>query len=264
MLWETIGSIGNRNNPWPLVEILTIERDSTDSAGNTYIKYQQYPYYTIRIDTAYNVFYEEVGPFGDPGLWYKLSAQIGDQWIVDENNPVYLRMWGKVRDIFQGVVFFNIPATVMEIDYWWETAPNDSFWVATHYLAEGFGLVEHIVEPYYSIFAAGAIINGIEYGILTGLEDNTNTIPDGFRLRQNYPNPFNPVTTIEYQITEPALVNLRVLNTLGQTVAILVNKNQLPGYYKVEFRANNLSSGLYYYRLQANEKTIVKKMMLLR
>jgi len=83
-------------------------------------------------------------------------------------------------------------------------------------------------------------------------------------LKQNYPNPFNPTTTIEYQITAPSPVKLTIFNSMGQNVATLVNEYRLPGFYKVDFNAEGLSSGLYFYRLQANGITLTKKMIFLQ
>ncbi|NIU01935.1 MAG: hypothetical protein GWN01_13785, partial [Nitrosopumilaceae archaeon] len=118
-----------------IVAILTIEKDSTDANGNIYIKYKQEPDYSIRIDSSLNVFYIKNGaPFTrNSGLYYKLSTEIGDRWVVDDSSTTYLRMWGKVVDIFAGY-WLHRPTTIMQIDYWWETQPGDSFWVETRYL----------------------------------------------------------------------------------------------------------------------------------
>jgi len=85
-----------------------------------------------------------------------------------------------------------------------------------------------------------------------------------YHLLANYPNPFNPSTTIEFQIPQEGFVSLRVYNTLGEEVATLVNKNLNVGNYSVNFIANDLPSGLYIYRLEANNFTSSKKMLLLR
>ena len=87
------------------------------------------------------------------------------------------------------------------------------------------------------------------------------TIND-FNLLQNYPNPFNPTTIIEYQIPKNSFVNLIVYNLLGQIVAKLVNQNQISGKYLVKFDASNLPSGVYMYKLKANEFILTKKMIL--
>ncbi|MCB0746856.1 MAG: T9SS type A sorting domain-containing protein [Ignavibacteriae bacterium] len=91
-------------------------------------------------------------------------------------------------------------------------------------------------------------------------EDNTKIIL--YCLNSNYPNPFNPTTQISYQIPENAFVNLVVYNSLGQKVKTLVNQYQGLGSYNVEFNAESLPSGLYFYQLKAGKFSDVKKMML--
>ncbi len=95
------------------------------------------------------------------------------------------------------------------------------------------------------------------------------TKPTGFSLEQNYPNPFNPATTIKYEIPASpnlpkgeASVQLRVYDILGKQVATLVNNNQQPGNYEVNFNASNLSSGVYFYKLTAGSFVQTKKMIL--
>ena len=96
--------------------------------------------------------------------------------------------------------------------------------------------------------------------------------PDAFTLEQNYPNPFNPTTKIKYTIPSvtlrqaqgDVLVSLKVFDVLGNEAAVLVNETQQPGNYEVEFKAEKLSSGVYYYRLQAGTFVETKKMILLR
>ena len=83
-----------------------------------------------------------------------------------------------------------------------------------------------------------------------------------FGLFQNYPNPFNPETTIEYGIPKDSDVRLIVYNLRGEEVMTLVNEKQLAGWYKVRLNANNLSSGLYLYRIIADEFIQTKKLML--
>jgi len=87
-------------------------------------------------------------------------------------------------------------------------------------------------------------------------------IPKVFALNQSYPNPFNPVTKIRYEIPHQARVVLRVYNILGDEVATLVDKEQRAGRYEAEFRGENLASGVYFYRLQADRFVQSKKMIL--
>ncbi len=73
--------------------------------------------------------------------------------------------------------------------------------------------------------------------------------PDQFVLKQNYPNPFNPSTTIEYTLPVDGFVSLKVYDILGKEREILLNSEQKSGFYKIKFNAENLSSGVYFYRL---------------
>jgi hypothetical protein len=97
----------------------------------------------------------------------------------------------------------------------------------------------------------------------TSLEVTTG-LPQTFALAQNYPNPFNPTTTIEYDLPKEAPVRLTVYDNLGREVKTLVTAVQQPGYYKLVFDAHTLSSGVYYYRIQAGEFVKIRKLLLLK
>lgn len=89
-------------------------------------------------------------------------------------------------------------------------------------------------------------------------------LPKTADLSQNYPNPFNPSTTINYGVPQTGQVTLTVYNLLGQKVSTLVNANQTAGRYSINFDASNLSSGMYFYRLQTAGKVLTEKMMLIK
>ncbi|MEO8210731.1 MAG: T9SS type A sorting domain-containing protein [bacterium] len=88
--------------------------------------------------------------------------------------------------------------------------------------------------------------------------------PTKFELIQNYPNPFNPSTTISFDLPVEGFVSLKVFNSAGKEVATLLNESRTSGYYSVNFNASNLSSGIYYYRLEANGISKVMKMALVK
>ena len=100
---------------------------------------------------------------------------------------------------------------------------------------------------------------------VTGTKANTD-IPVEFKLDQNYPNPFNPTTSIGYQLPTAGHVTLKVYDILGREIATLVDEDQTPGKYSSNFGAqqSSLGSGVYFYRLKANNYLEVKKMMLLK
>jgi hypothetical protein len=85
-----------------------------------------------------------------------------------------------------------------------------------------------------------------------------------YELKQNYPNPFNPSTNIEFSVPKESLVKLKIYNILGQEVASLVNEIKQAGNYAVSFNASKLTSGTYFYSLQAGDYTAKKKMMLIK
>lgn len=97
----------------------------------------------------------------------------------------------------------------------------------------------------------------------TNLIEIEESISD-FYLQQNFPNPFNPTTTIKYSIPEDGFVKLVVYNMLGEEVATVINTEQKAGNYEVNFKATNLSSGVYIYRLEASNLTSAKKLLLLK
>jgi len=100
-------------------------------------------------------------------------------------------------------------------------------------------------------------------GLVTGVKEK-EIMPKKYRLTQNYPNPFNPTTTIKYEIPKAGNVRIVVYNALGEKVRELVNGYKQPGVYTVEFNANNLPSGIYIYRMQADKFQAVKKLILLK
>ncbi|NCS88069.1 MAG: T9SS type A sorting domain-containing protein [Ignavibacteria bacterium] len=113
-------------------------------------------------------------------------------------------------------------------------------------------------DTYVSIFANGSLIMEIKKNneeILSVVKENS---------LENYPNPFNPSTMIQYQIIEGGFVSVKVYDNLGREVAVLVNKEQPSGRYSVTFDASKLSSGVYFYTINAKDFNKVKKMILLR
>ena len=121
-------------------------------------------------------------------------------------------------------------------------------------------------------FIVGKGINGAtsqDEGFLLAINgissvNDMQRIPNEFILKQNYPNPFNPSTTIKYQIPENGFVSLKVYDVLGNEITTLVNEEKLAGSYEVEFNAEGLTSGIYFYKLQFNSFTETKKMILMK
>jgi hypothetical protein len=98
----------------------------------------------------------------------------------------------------------------------------------------------------------------------TGITPISTKTPDSYSLSQNYPNPFNPTTKIKFDIKKSGFVSLYVYDSRGSLVSELVNGNYNTGSYEVSFEASKLSSGIYFYKLETEEFSNVKKMMLIK
>jgi hypothetical protein len=115
----------------------------------------------------------------------------------------------------------------------------------------------------YNDSSDGAKIYRLTY--IVGIEQISSEIPSGFRLNQNYPNPFNPSTKINFDIpSNYAIVKLSVFNSLGQEVAVLVDQKLGAGSYEYTFEGAALNSGVYFYKLQADNFSETKKMLLIK
>ena len=105
----------------------------------------------------------------------------------------------------------------------------------------------------------------LQIGVLVSVDDNNFTsLPIKFELNQNYPNPFNPTTSIEYSVPSNEYVSLKVYDILGNEIAVLVNEQKSKGNFQIEFNAENLPSGTYFYKLTSGSYTEIKKMMLMK
>jgi hypothetical protein len=97
----------------------------------------------------------------------------------------------------------------------------------------------------------------------TGIIDDLQN-PTGFNLMQNYPNPFNPTTKIDFRIPNGSVTKIAVYNLAGQEVATLLNEFRPAGQYSVEFNAEKLPSGIYFYQLKTENYSAMKKMVLMK
>jgi len=181
--------------------------------------------------------------FGDSSeyVFYNFAASAGDTISIRPNFVIVLDardstdFFGRMRKrwIFREVSQAPFNYVVRHV--------IDS--IGMSYLYQGTG-----GQTYY---LAGALINGVQYGKITDVGAGSSETPAEFWMDQNYPNPFNPSATIRYGLPNRSFVILSVFNTLGQQVVCLVQGEREAGYHNVVFDGSSLSSGLYFYRLEA-------------
>ena len=146
------------------------------------------------------------------------------------------------------------------------TTDNGTNWIDVN---DGFGSSRTISclavlgDDLFAGFYNGEVRRRPLSQMITAVEDQ-NDIPISFNLSQNYPNPFNPSTKINYSIALSSPVILKIYDVLGNEVATLVNEEKPAGSYEVNFNASQLSSGIYFYKLQAGNFISTKKMILLK
>ncbi|MBT8377904.1 MAG: T9SS type A sorting domain-containing protein [Ignavibacteria bacterium] len=157
------------------------------------------------------------------------------------------------------------------LNNWWfvrgssiyQSTDDGSSWSMVHTAPSG--TYNHLVSGNTNLWAVRSDGGISFYDYTAGIEDETrNTIPESFSISQNYPNPFNPTSKIKYQIPELSFVTLKVYDVLGNEVATLVNEEKPTGTNEVEFNAEGLPSGIYFYQLKAGSFSETKKMILLK
>lgn len=180
---------------------------------------------------------------------------------IDNDNNIYLSGYGN------GQYFIN---KYNEIgDSIWEFKTMDNSIISNPY---GIWLNNDIcIDSLNNIYFSGEygyIRNIMFYGKIsenmTAIRNNIRLIKPHFFLYQNYPNPFNPKTVINYSIPKYSHITLKVYDILGHDIITLVNEEKEKGNFEVEFNADNLSSGIYFYQMKTENYTQTKKMLLLR
>ncbi len=139
---------------------------------------------------------------------------------------------------------------------WFETINFSAFlFFSVNFINENTGWVSG---------EGGAIIKTTTGGSSIGVQQINTSLPDKFYLEQNYPNPFNPNTNIEFSLPKNSFVKLKVFDLLGREIANLVNENLSAGSYKYDFNASALTSGIYFYKLETENFSETRKMVLVK
>lgn len=200
-----------------------------------------------------------VGTSGYEGVYR--SSDFGETWIQTSLHQMIGALAVKDSNIFVGT--YNIPSTYGGVYLTTNLGIN---WINRN---QGFnpipGVGELLITNGYIFAGAGdQMIWRRNLSEIIGINKISEGIPSSFNLHQNHPNPFNPMTNIKYQITTNSSVSLKIYDALGRNVETLVKEKQSPGTYEVTFDGSNLPSGIYFYRLETDNFSDVKKMILIK
>ena len=207
-------------------------------------------------------------------LCQQSETSLPTRWYTSELDTVYFRASVTLSSVNNGWMLIPLDnpfpydtSKGLVVDIQQCAATSSSMWVrqssgtpfTRNYGTPGTGC------PINYVGQDGQIINfGVNIVNFVGIPITRNTVPSTYVLEQNYPNPFNPVTTISYSVPKAGNVRIALFDLLGREVAVLLNEFRTPGSYNVEFNASELSSGVYFYRMEAGYFRDVKKMMLIK
>jgi hypothetical protein len=215
------------------------------------------------------------------GYWMKFDdttvVVAGNEFLIDTITVV--PGWNLIGALSQPITISSIisePGGLQMSQFWGYAGrynevdtlkPNQGYWVKV--ISEGGQLILNATLKFAKTTGQNIVIVHLDElpPPAPGEKQNPSTalgIPTAFQLGQNYPNPFNPSTNIEYQIMNNEYVSLKVFNILGQEVMTLVNEMKAPGKYTASFNGSNLTSGIYFYHLQAGSYHKTKKMVLMK
>ncbi len=218
---------------------------------------EQYADTVIRVTFHHNYFYNCESRL--PSIRFG-KAHIFNNYYKNCNTAINSRMGACVR--IENNYFENVSKAVFS-DY--SSIPGAGILFNNYLLSSNIYALAicNLEVPYnYFLDEPEVLPSIIPSGIKTDVKEN-NYLQDEFSI-SNYPNPFNLATTISFRISKQVKVSINIYDALGQKISTLINEVKEPGNYNIEFNASKLTSGIYFYTLQAGDKLLVNKMILIK
>jgi hypothetical protein len=141
---------------------------------------------------------------------------------------------------------------------------NDSCWFLWQDALEGNAVIYDAIEDSWYRADDLGLAFCIEVDTTVGITDDQSHVPSAFELSQNYPNPFNAKTSIKYNLPRESNVTIEVYDIQGRKIETLISEKQAAGYYTVIWNAEDVSSGMYFYKIRTDEFEETQKMLLLK
>ncbi len=202
---------------------------------------------------------------------------------IDNSTALPVELMSFTAVLNNGVVKLNWNTAIEKNNYGFEIQrnqtsnikndPQNSKWIKIGFVdgagnsnsPKFYSFVDNVISSGSYSYRLKQIDNDGNFVYSDVVEVKTGLITSGFLLNQNYPNPFNPTTQIQFNVSKNTYATLTIFNVIGQKVATLYNGNALAGQpYNLTFNGTDQATGIFYYKLQTNEKTEVKKMLLLK
>jgi len=186
------------------------------------------------------------------------STDIGESWsiitrlVLSGLNRICVTDSAKAYITAGGQIFYT---SNMGLNWVSQKFPYTSSGVAID--VDFFGITGMIVGP------GGSILKTTTGGNVF-VQNISEIIPEMFTLYQNYPNPFNPITNIKFDLPKNSFVTLKVFDILGREITTLVNVNLKSGTYHVNWEGGNYPSGVYFYKMNASDYSMIRKMLLIK
>jgi hypothetical protein len=198
-----------------------------------------------------NYFYKNIGPTGNY-LSFRLIGCNSNRSGIGAKITVY-------KDNYQSIRVVNGSGAMSLSSQW------------PHFGLRGISNVDSIIISWpsgirqkFENIATNQFLNVNECTGIVSSQNNYSSMPSEFQLYQNYPNPFNPSTIIKFDLPEQSFINMKVFDINGRLIKILVNEQMSAGSHEIEFNSENFSSGTYFYKLESEGISLIKKMILLK
>lgn len=229
------------------------------------------------IDTSYYMMdNEEIAlPFTYGTQWTHSTADTTDYGSViminERNTQSHIDAWGDVQVPAGTYACLRLREDITEISSTWSGGVQlyadtshyiDYTWISkTGFVVCSIESQDGETNPNYT---QAAYFNRLKSNVTAIAEESGRQAPERFRLDQNYPNPFNPQTTISYSLLEAGQVQITIYNSAGELVSTLVNEFKSAGNHAIQWNAQGLASGVYYYKISSAGSSAIRKSILLK